>query len=181
VYLLFNAFFKIVSRTGELTVVHISVIGIGNEARGDDAVGLEVARRLQPDAPAGVQVDTVQGGGLSLLERWQGADAVIIIDASYSGTPPGSIHRLEPLKQEIPKALYLCSTHAFGVGEAIELARVLEQLPAHLVVYGIEGARFDLGRGLSNEVRRAVPDVIRQVQQDIAAFQIQAMSEDHHA
>lgn len=162
-------------------MVRIGVIGIGNDARGDDAVGLEVARRLQHDVPEGVNVEAIRGEGLCLLDRWQETDAVIIIDASYSGAAPGSIHRLEPLTQPLPKELYLCSTHAFGVGEAIELARVLQQLPPHLVVYGIEGMQFDIGRALSADVRRAVPDVIRRVQQDIADFQTQAMGEDNHA
>ncbi|ETX05225.1 MAG: hypothetical protein ETSY2_24230 [Candidatus Entotheonella gemina] len=115
-------------------MVRIGVIGIGNDARGDDAVGLEVARRLQHDLPEGVTIREICGEGLSLLDRWQDTDAVIVIDASYSGAAPGSIHRLEPLTQPIPKELYLCSTHAFGVGEAIELARTLDQLPSHLVV-----------------------------------------------
>ncbi|ETW96620.1 MAG: hypothetical protein ETSY1_25835 [Candidatus Entotheonella factor] len=153
-------------------MVRISVIGIGNDARGDDAVGLEVVRRLPHDMPQGVTVQEICGEGLSLLDRWQGADAVIVIDASYSGAAPGSIHRLEPLTQPIPQALYLCSTHAFGVGEAIELARALQQLPSHLVVYGIEGMQFDHGSELSADVRRAVPDVLQQVQRDITAFRM---------
>lgn len=162
-------------------MIRISVIGIGNDARGDDAVGLEVVRRLQHDTPAGVNVEAIRGEGISLLDRWQETDAIIVIDASYSGAAPGSIHRLEPLTQPIPKALYLCSTHAFGVGEAIELARALQRLPSHLVVYGIEGKQFDIGSELSADVRRAVPDVIRRVQQDIVTFQTQAMGADGHA
>ncbi len=162
-------------------MAHIHVLGIGNESRGDDAVGLVVARRLRHDAPDNVVVQEIQGDGMSLLDRWGGADAVILIDASYSGAAPGSIHRLEPLTHPIPKELFLCSTHAFGVGEAIELARALQQLPPHLLVYGIEGAQFDIGHELSPDVLQAVPGVVQQVQCDIAALQAQETGDPRYA
>jgi len=148
----------------------IHIIGIGNDTRGDDAVGLVVARRLQPDMPEGVTIQEVHGEGSRLLDRWGGANAVILIDASASGAAPGTIHRLEPLTQPMPNGLFPCSTHAFGVVEAIELARVLQQLPPRLIVYGIEGMQFDIGRELSEAVLQAVPDVVQRVQHDIQGF-----------
>jgi hydrogenase maturation protease len=48
------------------------------------------------------------------------------------------------------------STHAFGVPDAIELARVLDRLPARLEVYAIEGASFAAGDRLSPAVDQAV-------------------------
>ena len=152
-------------------MIHIGVIGIGSNARGDGAIGIEVARRLQDEALEGVDVDVISGEGMTLLERLKGREAAIIIDASYSGATPGSIHRLEPLTQPIPKELYLCSSNAFGVNEAIELARSLQQLPPRLVVYGIEGMQFEGEDKLSAEAQGAVPEVLRQVWQDIAVFQ----------
>ena len=162
-------------------MVDIGVMGIGNDARGDDAIGLVVARRLQHDTPEGVTVQEVHGPGLSLLDRWQGAGAIILIDASYSGSAPGTIHRLEPLTQPIPSGLFPCSTHAFGVVETIELARVLEQLPPHLVVYGIEAMQFDIGSELSEGVRQAVPEVVRRVRQDIRELQMKEAGDNHYA
>jgi hydrogenase maturation protease len=162
-------------------VIRIGVMGIGNEACGDDAVGLVVARHLRHEIPDSVTVQEVRGEGIDLLDRWQNADAVILIDASCSGAAPGTIHRLDPLTQTIPHGLFPCSTHAFGVAEAIELARVLQQLPPRLVVYGVEGAQFDIGRELSAAVLQAVPEVVRQVRQDIAAFRAQETGDDGHA
>jgi hydrogenase maturation protease len=62
------------------------------------------------------------------------------------------------------------STHAFGVAEAIELARVLHQLPPVLVIYGVEGATFELGADLSEQVAAAVPQVVAQVRQELLAL-----------
>ena len=41
------------------------------------------------------------------------------------------------------------STHALGLADAVELARSLGRLPQRVVVYGIEGAAFEFGNGLS--------------------------------
>ena len=154
-------------------MARISVIGVGNEARGDDAVGLEVARRLHRDRLEGVTVQEIGGEASSLLDRWQNAEAVILIDASVSGAAPGAIARLEPLAQPIPRGFFPCSTHAFGVVEAIELARALEQLPPRLIVYGIEGKQFDIGGELSAEVLQAIPQVVQQIENEIIALQSQ--------
>ena len=51
------------------------------------------------------------------------------------------------------------STHAVGIGEAIALARTLDRLPARLIVYAVEGRRFDAGLGLSDEVRSVVAEL----------------------
>jgi Ni,Fe-hydrogenase maturation factor len=59
------------------------------------------------------------------------------------------------------------------VTEAIALGRALQQLPPRMVIYGIEGKQFDLGKALSAEVGQAVPDVVQRVQQDIGVLQTQ--------
>lgn len=149
----------------------IRVIGVGNGMRGDDAVGLIVARRMQKEPMPHVTVLEASGDGTSLLQDWQDAHMVILIDAVHADALPGTVYRLEPLRQPLPRQLFSCSTHAFGVAEAIALARALQQLPAHLVVYGITGKTFRLGDGLSVEVAQAVPRVVACVQDEIRALQ----------
>jgi hydrogenase maturation protease len=48
------------------------------------------------------------------------------------------------------------STHGLNVVEVYQLAQVLGSAPAHLVVVGIEGERFEDGLGLSPPVERVV-------------------------
>ena len=139
------------------------IIGIGNEYRGDDAVGLIVARRLKECLADSVTVLEQSGDGAALMEAWQGAETVIIIDAVASGAAPGVIHRFDANTRPIPKSAFHCSTHAFGVAEAIELSRALGEFPRSLVVYGIEGKNFDAGVGLSPEVEKASCEAVRQV------------------
>jgi len=139
------------------------IIGLGNEYRRDDAVGLVVARRLREAAPESARVLEESGEGASLMESWQDADAVILIDAVHSGAKPGTLHRLDAHAQPIAKKFFRFSTHAFGVAEAVELARTLGRLPPRLIVYGVEGKSFEAGVGLSPEVEAGAQRVVERV------------------
>jgi len=138
----------------------ILVIGVGNEYRSDDAVGLVVARRLRQLSIGNVTVIEASGEGTDLMESWKGADTVIIVDAASSGAKPGTIHRIDARAQRIPTGLLRYSTHAFSVGEAVELARAMNRLPPRMVVYGVEGERFDEGTVLSRAVQGSVDAVV---------------------
>ena len=151
-----------------MTGEKICVIGVGNAFRGDDGVGLVVARRLAELALPGVTVLEQSGEGTALMEEWGEASKVIVVDAVSSGSEPGTIHRFEAAGQPLPAVFSGHSTHAFGLAEAIELARQLGRLPAQLVVYGIEGKSFELGRGISAEVEAAAEILIEQLVQDLA-------------
>lgn len=148
---------------------NIIIIGVGNEYRGDDGAGIAVARRLRTLFPADVLIQEESGEGTALIQAWQGAAWVMLMDAVRSGAPPGAIHRLDAGAASVPSGFFHYSTHAFSVAEAIELARSLEQLPPHLIVYGIEGENFTAGVGLSLAVERAVEAVA-----ELAADEVRA-------
>jgi len=67
----------------------------------------------------------------------------------------------------MPAATAAASSHGMGLGEAVELARVLGRLPERLVVYAVEGEDVSVGRGLSAPVRTAVAVVAERVRQEI--------------
>jgi hydrogenase maturation protease len=115
---------------------------------------------------AAVAVLLKYGDFPSLLDDWQGAEAVVLIDATSSGAEPGTICRYEAHARPLPAAFSRSSTHSFGVAEAIELARALGRLPPRLVVFGIEGRDFGPGIALSPDVDSAVDEVVRRVIQE---------------
>jgi len=139
------------------------VIGVGNEYRGDDGAGIAVARLLLRRVPAEVCVIEESGEGTSLLDAWRGAPSVILVDAIQSGAAPGTIHCFNASQNPVPSKVFPCSTHAFGVAEAIEMARALHELPPHLIVYGIEGESFADVQRLSPTVQRAVAEVAKRI------------------
>lgn len=100
------------------------------------------------------------------MDLWADSDSVIIIDAVRSGGESGAIYRIDALAEQLPRRLFLCSTHALGLAEAIELARAMDRLPARLIIYGIEGRDFEPGIGLSPEVERAAREVAARIQSE---------------
>ena len=144
------------SRTrGTVSREKVLVIGVGNWYRSDDAVGLMLAERIGSLRLPGVTVREESGEGGALMEAWKGFDHVILIDATSSGSPPGSI-RCFNCVENIPARSLRCSSHIFGVVEAVELTRVLGTLPGTLMIYGIEGEDFSFGTELSPLVSKAV-------------------------
>ena len=141
----------------------ILIIGIGNEYRSDDGVGLVVARELQAKQLPHTLVAECSGDGTELMEMWKIAATVILIDAVSSETKPGTIYQLDALTQPIPASFSFPSTHAFGVAGALGLARALDQLPPCVKIYAIEGKNFTAGSGLSPKVKEAVREVVEQL------------------
>lgn len=143
------------------------IIGVGNMDRGDDAVGLLVVRQLRRTLPDQIGMRETNGDALELMELWRGSERVILIDAVQSGVEPGTIHRWEVHHGPLPGRWFAHSTHALSVAEAIEIARALGELPSWFVVYGIEGRQFEVGAEPSLPVRRAMPELLRRIRQDV--------------
>lgn len=145
----------------------ILLIGIGNEYRRDDAVGLLALRELRNKSFPHTHYIESDGDGADLLEAWTSAQTVILIDAISSGAAAGTIYHFDARTQPLPPAFSSQSTHTFGVAEAIELAHVLHQLPSRLIVYAIEGKHFAAGWGLSPEVEQAMHEVVERVASEV--------------
>jgi hydrogenase maturation protease len=118
--------------------------------------------------PDPVDVLEREGEPTSLIETWEGADAVWLVDAVSSGAPAGEIHRFDAIESELPVDVFLTSTHHFGLAETVELGRALARLPPRLVVFGIEGARFDASEALTPDVEAAAEHVAAAVRDEVA-------------
>ena len=153
------------------------VIGLGNPFRGDDAAGLAVARALGDDP----RVLVHEGEPIDLLDRWEDDGEVIVVDAARSGSAPGTVHRLDGLREPVAAG---GSTHAFGLAETLALARTLGRAPARVEVIGIEGERFGAGEELSPAVAGAVERVARELRARLgkpAAARREAPDGERHA
>ncbi len=137
------------------------VIGLGNPDRGDDAVGVHVARRVAAERDIRVlELDDPS----QALDAWAAADTVVVADAVSSGGEPGDIHVIDALARTLPTGSWASGgTHALGLAAVVELGRALGRLPRRLVLVGVEAAGFDHGAPLSAAVAAAVPDATRAV------------------
>jgi hydrogenase maturation protease len=136
------------------------VIGVGNDFRHDDAAGLFAARRLRA---FGILAEEHQGDFGTLIERWKGADRLILIDAIAPGCVPGAIYRLNASASSLDGQIFNTSTHSFGLADAIELSRTLGTLPPKVVVFGIVAKNVAVGVGLSPEVEASLPELVKAV------------------
>ena len=143
------------------------IVGVGNPDRSDDAAGLLVARRLRE---LGVDAQEHTSDPLALMDAWDEAGEAILIDTVVTGAAPGTITKWDASKTPLPPDQFCCSTHAFGIAEAVEIARSLGQLPAQLLIYGIEGSRFELGGSPSAEVVAAVEQVAQQIAVSVESY-----------
>ena len=145
------------------------VIGIGNRERGDDAAGPLLLDRLR-DAATGAGLVESAGDPAAIVAAVDRVGAVVFVDACISGAAPGTVHRFDLNRGKLPPMRSGLSSHGFGLGEAVELARVLGTLPPVCIVYAIEGACFEPGRGLSRPVARAIPTLAERIRDEIAAW-----------
>jgi hydrogenase maturation protease len=159
--------------------VALRIIGCGNFDRGDDAAGLLVVRRLHALVEnlgveiAGLEIIEQSGESFSLMECWMGHEHVILVDATAPSGRPGQLRIWAAHADRLPEDVFLSSTHAFGVREAVELARAMNRLPQTLLIYGIEGKQFSLGVPLSPEVERAVVPVAEQLMMRVSDSLVQ--------
>ena len=145
----------------------ILVIGIGNPDRGDDAAGLAVAKRIRAASlPGEVTVRELAGDQLALIDEWTGATDVFVVDAVSSGGIPGTVYQFDAA-DPLTETFRHRGTHMFSLADVIELARALDRLPRHLTGFGIEGAGFAIGAGLSPPAAAAVDEVTSLLLADI--------------
>lgn len=136
----------------------VTVIGIGNRFRRDDAAGLEVAHEVGRRVHGDVRIVELEGEPIDALDLWAAADEVIVADAVAGTGVAGTVHLLDASEEPIPAPFRAKGTHTFSLADVVELARATDRLPRSLLVYGIEGGDFSTGEGLTEPVARAVED-----------------------
>jgi hydrogenase maturation protease len=152
----------------------VTLIGVGNPFRHDDAVGPVVAARLMAfhEGDERVRVADLDGEPVRIIQTWEGSEHVIVVDAVRSGAAAGTVHRYTVDQVTGAGSLagdaMVASGHALGLGDAVDLAIALGQLPPHLEVYAIEGESFELGEGLSEPVERACDTIVGEINERVA-------------
>jgi hydrogenase maturation protease len=139
------------------------VIGVGNVDRGDDAVGLLVAREAAAALP---DVHVVELADVSdALSVWIDHDFAVVVDAVCTGAEPGSVQVLDLTSHPVPaREAGAAGTHALGLAQVVELARALGRLPLRLVLVGVEARRFGPGDPCDPRVSAAVAEACHRVE-----------------
>ncbi|HUB54808.1 MAG TPA: hydrogenase maturation protease [Mycobacterium sp.] len=134
------------------------VIGIGNDFRRDDGVGLAVADQIAERNLPHVWVVSGISEPTRLLEAWSGTAHAVVVDAVTGvDTAPGRIRRWTGRELETPPAV---SSHAFGLAQTCALGNALARMPEELVVFTVDVADTNHGIGLTPAVAAAVPRLV---------------------
>ena len=145
----------------------IVIIGIGQELRGDDAIGSIIARGWQSknqNTPY-LRTEICPLPGLELLDLFEDAQTAILVDAVQSGAKPGSVH-ITNMEQLVSFGAGSGSVHGFGVAETLALGQqiVPSPIPEKLIVVGIEALHLNLGEPISSEVKASIPKAISEIE-----------------
>lgn len=139
------------------------ILGLGNVLLNDEGIGVRTAEILEKMKwPEGVEVLDGGTGGFVLLSLFQIYKNMIIIDASLSNDPIGTVKVIEPkFSKDFPKSL---STHELGLKDMIESAHLLEKVPRIFLITVSISPQQDMDMKVSPEIEEKIPEIISTVQ-----------------
>ena len=122
----------------------VLVLAVGNPSRGDDAIGPELAARLEAAAPPGVEVVTEFQLQVENALDLVGRERVIFVDAGTNTPAPFDLRRVEPAAE------FLHTSHALSPEAVLAThLRVTGTAPPEAWVLCVRGESFELGESLS--------------------------------
>ena len=134
-------------------------MGVGNTLLKDDGIGVHVTQALKTSHDPQAEFKIIDGGtiGLSLLPEIEDADAIIIVDASEIGEPPGSIRIFH--NQEIDQQLSgkKKTVHEVALADLFSAAEIRGKCPADRALIAIQPASTDWGLEPTPDVEAAIP------------------------
>jgi len=134
-------------------------MGVGNTLLKDDGIGIHVTAALKASQEHRVDCKIIDGGtiGLSLLPEIEDADAVIIVDASEIGEPPGAIRIFRNTEIDQQLSGKKRTVHEVALADLFSAAAIRGQCPAERALIAIQPASTDWGLKPTPEVEAAIP------------------------
>ena len=139
------------------------VLGLGNPLMSDEGIGIFLINRLAELSEQFSDVDFFDAGtgGITLLHLFEGRDRAIIIDCAFMDEEPGRIRRFTPDQVKSVKQLAHQSLHEQDIMKIIEMAKLMEQCPKEIVLFGIQPKTITLGQIISKELEENIDSYIK--------------------
>ncbi len=163
-----------------LSLLHaprILVVGLGEPARGDEGIGIHLARSLRGTLD-GIDVEGLSPSCTFFLEAFREYDAIILIDAVHWGNALGRVFVMSPYAlAEWRGEITSCER---ALEEALAASRETGRRVPYVDVVGVcvrdqERARDTLSPelarkydGILSEVRRVIADLVQRAQASLA-------------
>ncbi|MCX5904419.1 MAG: hydrogenase maturation protease [Proteobacteria bacterium] len=151
------------------TDAEILIAGVGHPLMGDDALGLEVIRKLETESlPEQVRLLYAGASPLDILGELAGIQKLIVIDA-LTGVAPGEIIKKRCALHHTDIPINETETHGIGLGQTLRLAQELHPgIVIVLIGAGIEPAAAP-GTPLHDFLRQMIPALIETIKDEITA------------
>jgi len=131
------------------------VIGFGNPARYDDALGCAFGEAVERLGRADVTVRTAYQLALEDAVDIAHHEVVVFADAARSGSAPFAVHAVRPRWHPS------FTSHALAPEDLLAVSQQLFGAAPTAYMYAIRGYRFDgIGEGLSPQARRNLESAI---------------------
>ena len=127
------------------------LLGIGNEMKGDDAVGTYIAKKFKEKGWITMDCATVPENYVGKVIGYE-PEKVVIVDAADMGLKPGEIRRIS--KDKMGRASF--STHSLPL--SIFISHIEKETNAEIVVIGIQPK--SMYGEMSEEIKKAAEKVI---------------------
>jgi hydrogenase maturation protease len=142
-------------------------MGLGNVLLQDEGIGVHTLRELEqlswPD-----WIDLLDGGtgGFVLLSLFQEYRNLIIIDATLSREPEGTIKVLQPrFAKDFPRSL---STHELGLKDMIESAILLGKVPKIYLITIAINPNQEMNMQPTPGIQKRIPEIVETVKAVLA-------------
>lgn len=131
-------------------------------------MGWDIVEYLRSFILSDCEMFALDGEPTKMMDLWVNRSTVVVVDAVVTGNAPlGTIYQWEVSSLPLPQLAAVASSHILGLSEAIELSRVLQQLPTKMMVYGIESKEFGMGAKMSAEVADAVAKAATKIAKEL--------------
>jgi hydrogenase maturation protease len=144
-----------------------AVIGCGNIAMGDDGIGTHVLNELKKmKLPKEVELIDAGIRSIDLLPMLENFKKIIIIDSVKGGGKPGTIYKLTERDLKLQKNII--SLHELKLEQNLALGKILlgKKFP-EVIIFGIEIKKIEFSVEPSEEVKNAIPKVIKLVLREL--------------
>ena len=149
----------------------VLIVGVGNRLLGDEGMGPRAIDKLSRiKMPPFVSILDCGCDVLSIALCLDRPNKIVIVDAIRAGGEPGRVYRFD-YRELTATDGKMCSAHQIGTVEALRLLRLMCAALANteIVVIGAEPKTTELHAGLSKEMKKSIPELIRLVLEEIPA------------
>jgi hydrogenase maturation protease len=144
------------------------VVGVGNVLMGDEGVGVHVVRALETHAlPAHVEYLDGGTGGFTLLEPFEEAGRILLIDAAADGNPIGTVTRTTPrFARDYPPTL---TAHDIGVKDLLDVF-YMQGGARDVTLYAISiDPQQPISMELSEDIQKAADVAVAEILAELTA------------